>query len=305
MKATFFVNARNKVKYVRRAVESAFAQTHPCHIVLSDQASTDGTYEQMEAVLKDCPERHTVELVRCPVEGPYGMTAANAHTEWAMERSTTPWVFQCSADDWSLPDRVAACMAKIEELERDHKTCSAMACTMYYLHAEERFDPEKTPYLNMGEDRYVSAGWGLKNLIYGSTIQAWNRDFFMKAGSAENVTGDVFHGFLAALDKGYYVINRPLHVKVEYADLDNMGFQGKMKAAEQSRNPELISRINELNRFQLFELYFKLKIRQQEKWPMAHEADQGALVNMVLDQAQGWYRERDNLHKNKWTPGIL
>lgn len=305
MKATFFVTARDKVKYVSRAVESAFAQTYPCHIVLSDQSSTDGTYEAMEALLPQCPKQHTVELVRCPIEGEYGMTAANAHTMWAIERASTPWIFQCSADDWSLPERVAVCMAKIEELEAKHQECSALACTMYYLHEEDTFDPEKTPYLRLPEDMYVTAGWGLKNLIYGSTIQAWSRDFFLRAGSCENVTGDVFHGFLAALDKGYYVVNRPLHVKVEYADLGNMGFQGKLKAAEKSGDKELMARINELNRFQLFELYFKLKLRQQAAYPMAHAADQQALVDMILTQAQGWYQERSNLHANKWVPGII
>lgn len=330
MKATFFVTARNKVKHVRRAVESAFAQTYPCHIVLSDQSSTDGTYEEMEKALSEIPmpmekyavsphpdialvldrevkdvPRHTVELVRCPVVGQYGMTAANAHTAWAMERATTPWVFQCSADDWSLPDRVAVCMRKLEELEAKGQSCAAIATTMYYLDEKAAFDPEKTPYLNIREDAYVSAGFGIKNLIYGSTIQGWNREFFLKAGSAENVTGDVFHGYLAALDKGYYVVNKPLHVKVEYADLGNMGFQGKMKAAEASGDPELMTRINELNRFQLFELYYKLKLRQQALYPMAHQEDTNELLNMLIAQSVGWYLERSKMHANKWMPGIL
>lgn len=333
MKATFFVTARNKVKYVKRAVKSAFDQTYPCHIVLSDQSSTDGTYEAMvealseylgnqmphvlvearneksrSAVMEILPtadQKHHIELVRCPIEGEYGMTAANAHTMWAVERAETPWIFQCSADDYSLPDRVAVCMAKVEEMEAKKQECAAIACTMYYLHAEDAFNPQTTPYMRLPEDMYISAGFGLKNLVYGSTIQGWNQEFFIRAGSAENVTGDVFHGFMAALDKGYFVINRPLHVKVEYADMDNMGFQGKMKAAEKSGDRETMARINELNRFQLFELYLKMKMRQQQKWPMAHAADQQALVDMILTQAQGWYQERSNLHANKWTPGII
>lgn len=302
MKAAFIVTARDKAKYVAKAVKSALDQTYPCHIYLSDQGSTDGTYEVMEKTVAELgvPERHKVELIRCPIEGPYGMRAANEHTLWLMGKCEEDWVFQCSADDYSLPQRVEKCMAAMAT-----NPCSAVACTVYFTRPEMKEGQEIPVSGYPRESGYVSGGQGLTNLAYGSTIQGWNRQWFLKVGSAGDVTGDVYHGYLASLDKGYYVIAEPHHVHVQHASFDNMGFEGKMRAAQASGDQETMTRINELNRFQLFELYFMAKIRQQQLYPLAHHQDTDPLVTMILSQAGGWLQERKNLHANKWTPGIL
>jgi hypothetical protein len=142
-------------------------------------------------------------------------------------------------------------------------------------------------------------------MAYGSTIQGWRREWFLKAGHAGRATGDVYHGFLAALDKGYYVVADPQHVHVLHADLQNMGFGGKLLAAQASGDKELLARINELNRFQLYGLYYRIKLRQQELYPLAHQEDQSALVNMLVQQSAGWFEEREKLHANGWMPGVI
>lgn len=296
-KVAFFVTARNKAQYVARAVKSALAQTYPCEILLSDQHSTDGTFEAMEAAAVDAPERHTVRFLRCPIEGEYGMRAANAHTLWAMQQTDAEWVFQCSADDYSLPERVAVCMRAVEK-----NNCAAVACTMYFTEPGEEVGAS-TPHLKT-ESGYVSPGFGLVNLIYGSTIQGWRREWFLKIGNAGEVTGDVFHGFMAA-HEGYYVVANPQHVHVKHASLDNMGFEGKMRAAAASGDEAERHRINELNRFQLFGLYMRCAEAQQKFYPLAHQDDRNACLNMLIGQACGWYGERHNLHARSITPGVI
>lgn len=301
-KATFIINARNKAAFVGRAVRSALAQTYPCEILLSDQMSEDGTFEAMQAAAADAPRgaEHEVKFLRCPIEGKYGMRAANAHTMWLVEQAKSEWVFQCSADDYSLPDRVKVCMAATEKYE-----CSAVACTMYFLDPGQELTGQALMSGYPTADGYVGAGQGLVKLAYGSTIQGWKREFFIKAGSAGDVTGDVFHGYLAALHGGYYVVAQPLHVHIRHISLDNMGFEGKMRAAEASGDAAEITRINELNRFQLCELYYSAAARAQQLYPMAHTNDMNAIVNMILSQAAGWIAERKKLHEMGIAPGIL
>src|SRR5258706_1817788 len=125
--ASFIVNARQKAKYVAKAVQGALSQTVPCEIVLSDQGSTDGTFEVMRDTVDAIGStHHQIKLVRCPIETPYGMIGSNAHFTWCVEQTTLPYIFQCSADDYSLPDRVAVCMEAVEK-----HPCSVVATNQY------------------------------------------------------------------------------------------------------------------------------------------------------------------------------
>ena len=109
MKAAFVINARQKAAYIVRAVRGALEQTYPCEIILSDQFSTDSTLTGMyDAVALFGKTHHTVKIVQCPIDMPFSMRAANAHMNW-LWRQTSPdceFIFQSSADDYSLPDRV-------------------------------------------------------------------------------------------------------------------------------------------------------------------------------------------------------
>lgn len=299
MKASFIINARNKAALVGRAVRWALAQTYPCEILLSDQASTDGTYEAMEKEIAGYTGHHTVTLLRCPIEGAYGMRACNQHIQWLAEQATGEWIFQCSADDYSLPERVKVCMQALENLNRQGLDAVGIATTM-------RFQDEAGADLGVSgyptETGYVSGGLGIHKMAYGSTIWAYRRDWLLKVGLDVPCTLDVYLGYLASLDRGYYVVANPQHVHYMAADMENMGFQGKMRAAEKAGDKEAIARINELNRYQLFECYFLAAKRQTELYPMAKPDDTQAMVQMLVNQGVGWYLERANLEKEKITP---
>lgn len=312
MKAAFVVNARDKASRAALAVKGALSQTYPCHILLSDQGSEDGTYEVMEKTLAEfeMPPRkeivgsetitvpfHKVDLLRCPVKGPYSMSSHNRHMDWLIEQTDAEWIFQCAADDYSLPRRVAACMEAVAT-----KPCSIVATNMFFVNPGE----EPGNMQSGVPQGYIPAGQGLVKLVYGSTIHGFHRDFLKKAGPVPAAcTMDVYWGYLAALDKGYYVVGEPLHVHYNAADVKNMGFMGKLRGAEAAGDTEELARLNELNRFQLFELYFNCKASQQRLFPLAHQEDQQAALQMMVDQAVGWYGERVKLHTLGITPGTL
>lgn len=296
-KAAFVINARDKEKFVAQAVEGALSQTYPCHILLSDQFSKDATYDVMaRTVDKYGPTHHKVELLHCPVEGKYSMRANNAHFDWLWRQTDAQWIFQCSADDYSLPERVRVCMIAAEKNE-----CAIVACTVKF---HDPANPGQEMYSGFPlKSGYVNAGEGLAGMAYGSTIHGFDREFLEKAGPAKDHTMDVYLGYLAALDKGYYVVCDPQHVHVMHASLDNMGFMGKLRAAEPGSDDE--KRLDELNRFQLLDLYYDTALRAQELYPRAHDSDRGAIFNMIMNQTKGLIDARKRLHDAGITPGII
>lgn len=300
MRPAFIINNRNKGKFVYRCVAGALAQTHPCDIFIADFGSTDNSRAEIERALAEIKlsSQHKVEYVKNDDPTEASMSAVNHAIAWMVDQVPNEWIFQCSSDDYSLPDRVRVCM----EVAKKY-SCAGIATTM-------RFEAPGRPEHNAlsgypTESGYVSAGLGLMRLAYGSTIWGYRRDFLKKVGLNVPCTLDVYLGYLAALDKGYYVVANPQHVHYMAADNENIGFQGKMRAAEESGDKATITRINELNRFQLFELYLLTKIRQQELYPMAHQDEQNALLSMMLSQAHGWYTERKLLHEQKVTPWTM
>lgn len=305
MKPAFIINNRNKGRHVYRCVAGAMAQTYPCDIHIADFASTDNSRAEIERAIKEAPvgADHDVWYVENNDPTEATMLAVNRAIAWMVGRTNAEWIFQCSSDDYSLPNRVKVCMRAVEDLKNQGCETAAVACTMRFQDPEHPQQEAISGYPT--ESGYVSAGMGLQKLAYGSTIWAYRRDFLEKVGLDVPCTLDVYLGYLASLDKGYYVVASPQHVHYMAHDLENIGFQGKMRAAEQAGDKATVHRINELNRFQLFELYFYTKVRQQQLYPMAHQDDLNALVNMMLSQAVGWYNERANLHKLKITPGVM
>ena len=298
MRVAFVVNARNKSRFVAKAVRGALSQTYPCEILLSDQQSTDSTLQVMRDTVRDFgPTHHTVRILECPVAGEYGMRAMNLHMDWIIAQTDADWIFQSSADDYSLPHRVKLCMVAVEK-----NPCSAISTTMYFLEPGQELQGQ-VPVSGFPQSTgYVEAGEGLLKLAYGSTIAGYRRDFLLGLGKPNDSTPDVYWGFLAALDKGFYVVANPQHVHQTHADTENTGFQGRMKGAS---GDELL-RLAELNHYQLMALYDACLMKAQELHPAGiNQNAYVACVNMILGQSKGWLEARKVLHERKITPGIL
>src|SRR5262245_29481692 len=62
---TFYLMAYNQARFVRQAVEAALAQTYsPLQIVVSDDCSTDGTFEIIVEAVRDYSGPHELVLNR-------------------------------------------------------------------------------------------------------------------------------------------------------------------------------------------------------------------------------------------------
>ena len=99
---TLFVMAYRQEALVAEAIAGAFAQTYePLEIILSDDASPDGTFRLMEEMAAAYEGPHTVRLNRNPEN--LGLVR---HIDRIMELATGELIVQNAGDDVSRPDRV-------------------------------------------------------------------------------------------------------------------------------------------------------------------------------------------------------
>jgi glycosyltransferase involved in cell wall biosynthesis len=98
---SFVLLAYNQERYIAEAVQGALAQTYsPLEIILSDDCSTDRTFDIMQRLVAGYSGPHTVRLNR---------NAANLglarHTNRAMSMVAGEYVVAAAGDDVSYPER--------------------------------------------------------------------------------------------------------------------------------------------------------------------------------------------------------
>ncbi len=99
---TFFVMAYNQERYIRQAIEGAFSQTYsPLEIILSDDCSSDRTFDIMRESAAAYRGPHTVVLNRS--ERNLGI---GGHVNRIMELAHGELIVAAAGDDISLPERV-------------------------------------------------------------------------------------------------------------------------------------------------------------------------------------------------------
>ena len=103
-RVTFALFAFNQEDFVREAIESAFAQDYgPLEIILSDDCSTDRTYEIMQQMAATYDGPHRVIARR----NPFNLGTA-LHVQSAFDASSGDLFVVAAGDDISTPDRVTA-----------------------------------------------------------------------------------------------------------------------------------------------------------------------------------------------------
>ncbi len=101
---TFAVFGCDQEKFVRPAVESAFAQTYsPLEIILSDDCSSDGTFEILKEMAAAYRGPHKIVLNRNPTRRGIG-----GHFNKVVEMARGELIVVQAADDISLPQRTVA-----------------------------------------------------------------------------------------------------------------------------------------------------------------------------------------------------
>ena len=103
---TFYVMAYNQERFVREAVEGALAQTYsPLEVLLSDDCSTDRTFEIMQEAVKGYAGPHTIVLNRSTRN-----LGVSAHLNTIVDLAHGELLVAADGDDVSLPHRTDRCV---------------------------------------------------------------------------------------------------------------------------------------------------------------------------------------------------
>ncbi len=158
---SYVLTAYNCEAYIEDSVRCAFAQTYsPLEIVLSDDCSTDGTFEIMQKMAREYEGPHRVVLNRNEVN--LGITR---HMNKAyLELAGGEIVVAAHGDDVSLPDRAKV----LADYLQNNQTCmqvanSALVCdaSMKPLHAliQRGFQVPSIRTYQFGSGAHVSVGF--------------------------------------------------------------------------------------------------------------------------------------------------
>lgn len=98
---TFILLAYNQENYIKEAIRGAFSQTYtPLEIIISDDWSSDGTFEIIEQLVSAYTGPHVVRARRNPDN-----VGLSAHINAVMKIATGEFVTWAAGDDISLPER--------------------------------------------------------------------------------------------------------------------------------------------------------------------------------------------------------
>lgn len=166
---TFALFAYNQEQYIREAVEGAFSQTYePLEIILSDDCSTDRTFEIMQEMAAAYDGPHMVRLNRnssnqglCP----------HINTVFAM--AETDIVVVAAGDDASMPGRVA----KTEEIFREHPDVLSLSMDYRCIDEHGNLFPRETRKFGVGKYTLADLVDGTPIPIYGCTRAYRSRIF--------------------------------------------------------------------------------------------------------------------------------
>jgi glycosyltransferase involved in cell wall biosynthesis len=186
---TFAVAAFNQERFIREAVEAAFAQTYsPLEIVLSDDCSEDRTFEIMRELAAAYRGPHRVILNRNPVRRSIG-----GHVNKVIEISRGELIVGAAGDDVSLPQRT---QLVFEAWERSGRRATSLHSSIVQVDENggkigEIFKTEFQGESGQGEQRadplsYVQT---LEPLVFGCA-HAYSRQLFSVFG---NLPEEVIH----------------------------------------------------------------------------------------------------------------
>ena len=111
----------NKMPYIEKSVESALNQDFPLlEMFFMDDASADGSGDEMERIVREYCGRHKVTVVRNDVN-------QNITGQWNIvsRLATGNWFGMFCGDDWSYPDRVSNAARRIKEFPTIKGLCAS------------------------------------------------------------------------------------------------------------------------------------------------------------------------------------
>lgn len=199
---TFALFAYNQEDYIREAVEGAFAQTYsPLEIILSDDCSSDRTFEIMQEMAAAYQGPHRLVLRRNPQN--LGLID---HCNTICEQVQSEFIVLAAGDDVSYPHRVAV---SIEKLEGDANAMLVHSSATAIDQAGMIIGLLPPPVI---QDNVDPAALALSESIYIGATAAFKIKLFRNFGRIEelNTYEDLIFGFRAALLNGLRYIESPI-----------------------------------------------------------------------------------------------
>ncbi|MEO8060220.1 MAG: glycosyltransferase [Burkholderiales bacterium] len=201
--ASMLLIAYQQEKTVAEAVAGALAQTYsPLEIVLSDDASEDGTFAAMQAAVAGYTGPHHIVLNRNPHNLGIG-----AHLSHLVSLSKGEMLFVAAGDDVSLPQRCEQVMQAWRASEQRH---DLIAATLIDIDENGRAGPvitpsDLTPYRN-------AADWLARPPFVVGAAQAWTRRVFERFGPLPQgvVAEDLVMVLRAVMSGGAITLAEPL-----------------------------------------------------------------------------------------------
>lgn len=297
MNVVFWIPARDKEKAVEMSVRAALAQTYPCRIVISDQGSTDLTRHVILHTIKDYKGHHQIELKECPEIKNKGHIGFNDHMNWFHKNVEYDVCVISSADDFPHPDRVEKVVKAFEEFNPS-----------MVLNRQRFLDPLPDNKLVVvgescypKESRMLGGSEILRQLVGGSSAQAWTREFYENIYPLEDLTlMDVYMPFLASQTaQGCYYLNESLHSYIRWSDVSNMGAQGELAATE---SEEEKAKLCELIFYRLTNTYAKAALKSEELYPNAPAEDRQTVYELIVENAVRWANQRNVMTMNRIQP---
>jgi glycosyltransferase involved in cell wall biosynthesis len=215
MLVTFAIFAYNQEKFIREAVEGAFAQTYaPLEIILSDDCSNDATFEIMRELAEAYRGPHTVKLNKNNVN--LGLVG---HVNKMFEMAQGDLIVVSAGDDISIPSRT-------QELVKSYV---AAGLKPMLLHSSVINIDTDGNELGVRMPSCITESMDLERMATAITLYigasgAWSKRLYQDFGPIEfkNAYEDLVLGFRAALKEAVLFVEEPL---VKYRV--NVGISGK------------------------------------------------------------------------------
>lgn len=202
-KFTLAIFAFNQEDTIQNSVLSAFQQDYPfIEIILSDDCSTDSTYEKMRVLANKYSGPHCVRLNRNPTN--LGLIA---HVNIVNELASHDFVIAQAGDDTSAYNRVSSINLLIQSSRQRLLYLHSAASVLSFKNQALKLWTHKSAYINPSCRDILFNGAS----VLGAT-QAWDKDLFRIFGplSYKHMNEDIALVFRSALLRATGYVSQPL-----------------------------------------------------------------------------------------------
>lgn len=198
---TFVVFSYNQETYIEEAIDGALSQTYtPLEIIISDDCSTDATFEIAEKKISNYVGPHSIKIIKN--ESNLGV---GEHFSRVTEMASGELLIASAGDDVSLPERT-------EVIVTEWLSTSKKSDMLHSRYFEMNAGGEITRVGSSDHPLFNTVSEFINNNVIVGATEAWTIRLFEKFGPlAKNVTHeDRTIGFRASLCGGVKFIDVPL-----------------------------------------------------------------------------------------------